>query len=121
MSENFNYKIRNKVTGKFFSSSTKATWRRKNAVIDFLSRIKKNNGNIEDIEVLIFPIENAVIKSANDFLDENHDEIESKKIKKEERKLREKEENTLREIRELEKRLLNTKNELNKLRKENER
>ncbi len=122
MTEKFNYKIRNKKWNSFYSSSTKATWQRKNAVIDRLNSIKKSGraGELEDVEVLIFPIEAAVIMSGTDFLEENREEIESKKLKKEERILREKQERTQRDIRDLEDKLERTKNQLKKLKEENE-
>ena len=121
MAEKFNYKIYNKSTEKFYHGCKKSTWQQKQAVINYINDLVKqhkwrqNSDTLENIEVHIFPLSTAIVKSSSDFLNENREEIESKITKKQERELREKEASTLKHIRDLETKLENTRNELERL------
>ena len=90
MATKFNYKIRNKKTGKFYSTGRKSTWQQKQAVINFVEKLKKEErgyvkNEFGDIEVLIFPLEDAIVVSANDFIEQNKAELDEKKVKREEK------------------------------------
>lgn len=103
--QKFNYKILDKKTGKFFTTGrSKSTWLKKSAVIDFIkskttpikcgylynSQMFTPDYKIDDIEVYIYPLDNATIVSASDFIAENQMEIDTKNLKKEQKKLEDK-------------------------------
>lgn len=83
MATKFNYKIYNSQTKKYYSSSTKATWQRKVAVIDYVKDLN-NRGyvDMDFVEVHVFPLEDATVVKALDFLEENREEIETNKLKR---------------------------------------
>lgn len=78
----FNYKIFNNKTKTYYHCrSGKSVWQNKKSVanfindltsdkIDYFSGFKTKGTSIEEIEIHIFPIENAIVELACDFLNE---------------------------------------------------
>lgn len=99
--QKFNYKILDKKTGKFFTTGrSKSTWLQKGAVIDFIkskttprksgyysSQVYGPDYKIDEIEVYIYPLDNATIVSASDFIAENQIEIDAKNLKKKQKEV----------------------------------
>jgi hypothetical protein len=79
----FNYKIKDKRTGKFLTGSrSKATWLRASAVVDFIEHYtqkKHNNCTASDLEVAIIPLTEVNLVSAYDFIADYNDSINKKK------------------------------------------
>jgi len=96
----YNYKLRNKKTGHFFSNSRKATWQRAHAIIDIL--INKHNytpsfkNKIDEWEIVLIPLENPLVISATDFLDFYKEEEEVKEENRKQKKIDQ--ENRIKEI-----------------------
>lgn len=67
-----NYKIFNTKLNRYESSgsSSKTTWNSMHWVYEKLKDLQRRRSSIEDLEIHIFPIESAIIKSAKDFIDE---------------------------------------------------
>lgn len=122
MTHKFNYKIYNNVSKTYYKGCKKTTWQQKGAVINYIQELtngisyrrKEDIENIENIEVHIFPLEDAIVKTANDFLEENREDIEIKKLNKQEKERKRQENNLKWKIEQLEKQLKTLKNE-NKL------
>ena len=94
LSKQYNYKLRHKVTGSFYSNSRKATWKRASAIMDILRGKWGYIDNPEDYEVVLIPLENAIEISTAEFMD-YHIEAERQKdlikTEKREQQLKEKE------------------------------
>ena len=126
MSAKFNYKIFDKKSKKYFTANRKSTWVQKGAVIDFIKRktdktIRRSSWeqvyNIDDIEIHIYPVESAIVKSASDFVSDNKEELDAKEAKKKEKERKEEAERTRYKIERLQKQLAETEAELKKLKK----
>lgn len=115
--QKFNYKILDKKTGKFFTTGrSKSTWQQKNAVIDFIkskttsrksgylydNQVYKADYKIDEIEVYIYPLDNATIVSASDFIAENQMDIDAKNLKKKQKEIKRQAENLKCELKRLE-------------------
>jgi hypothetical protein len=90
LSRKFNYKVRNKETGSFASTGrSKATWQRASAVLDILKgKTGYNNinaNNVDNWEVVLFPLEDSLTMSSADFL-EYYKDAENEKIRKRQQK-----------------------------------
>lgn len=72
----FNYKIFDKKTGKYLSSNRKGTWTSRTWVAYNLPK------NVDDFEIHIFPVDNAIVVTAKDFLFSLKEELEKEKQKK---------------------------------------
>jgi gamma-glutamyl phosphate reductase len=110
----FNYKIYDKKNKTFFSANRKSTWTNKNAVIDF---VKKRSRTIDDIEVYIYPVENAIVKTASDFLNDNQADIDAKEAKKLEREKKHELAMKQYRLKQLESQLEETKKEIDELKR----
>ena len=88
MATKFNYKIYNSQTKTYYRSSTKATWQRKAAVIDYVKDLTKY-GRVDMglVEVHVFPLEDAIVIKSLDFLEENREEMEVKKLKRDKKEM----------------------------------
>lgn len=90
LDKKYNYKLRNKKTGKFYSNGRKATWARPLAVVDLL---KGQTGwqalKAKEWEVVLFPLEEPLVVDSADFLGHYEQRIADKKAKIEERKVKE--------------------------------
>jgi len=128
----FNYKIFDKREKTYFSGCKKSTWSQKAAVINFINeKITARNirssynynytpsptRTIDEIEVHIFPIADAIVKSASDFLTENKDEIKAKIDKKAETERKHEVARKKNRVEQLERELKETQAELNRLKK----
>ena len=68
-----NYKIFNTFYGRYVSSgsSSKTTWNSTHWVYEKLKELQRYSANVlSDFEIHIFPIENAIVKSAKEFVEE---------------------------------------------------
>lgn len=126
MSAKFNYKIFDKKSKKYFTANRKSTWLQKGAVIDFIKRktdksVRMSSWeqvyNVDDLEVHIFPIENAIVKSASEFISDNKEELAVKEAKKREKELKREAAHKEYEIERLQKQLADTEAKLKNLKK----
>jgi len=130
MTPQFNYKIFDKKNKKFFSANRKSTWTQKAAVINFINekiRVQKQvySGyrtaqpvyTLDDIDIYIYPVENAIIKSSSDFLNDNKEETNAKIAKKLETERKHAVARKKSRVEQLEKELKETQTELNRLKK----
>jgi len=62
--EQFEYKIRIKSTGKYYSRNRKSSWRQKGALASVLQDLLKT----VDLEIAIFPLSNPTTISTSEFL-----------------------------------------------------
>lgn len=94
LSLKYNYKLRHKVTGKYYSSGRTATWARPSAIINHLMG---NRGwrdiNPNEYEVVLFPLESPLSMDATEFIEhyaeENRQKVLRKQREQEERYARE--------------------------------
>lgn len=80
------YKIFNKKSGKFMSGNkSKSSWIHAGWVVSYVNEAINRGHKIEDIEIHVFPVQNAIIHSANDFIDSYKSILDEKTKKKEDR------------------------------------
>jgi hypothetical protein len=77
----FNYKIFNKKTGKYLSSNSKGTWTSRTWVVYNLP------ANVNDYDIHVFPVSNAIVVPAKDFIASLRAEQEEEKKRKDKKKI----------------------------------
>jgi hypothetical protein len=80
------YKIFNKKSGRFMTGSkSKSSWSHEGWVVSYVNEAIRKGHKIDDIEIHVFPVQNAIIHSASDFVDSYKSVLDEKLKKKEDR------------------------------------